>query len=241
MRQQFQRKLDIFLPDPRMAIWVDETAKTANAARRHRGWGPRSQPPILDAYFEEDFRRRYTLIAASNFKGFEKEACHIVEREHDRNDRDPDRGTVDTERFEEYTEEKLVPKLGNYSRREPNSVVLMDNAIIHVSEIVLNAIARAGAILIFTAPYSPDKNPIEFNFSVYKAGLKRYSFRGLRWRDAHDLSLQAVTPEIAVNFYKKAGVPLRGILGPQSEDEDAVAMAAAMTTVAVATICNRNT
>jgi transposase len=126
-RRRFRRKLDVFLPDARMAIWVDETQKSNNAARRLRGWGKRSNPPVVDTFFQEDFRKRYTMIGASNYKGFVKSACKIIEREHDRNDRDPDRGTVDTERFEEYVEFSLVPELGSYPRREPNSVVFISH------------------------------------------------------------------------------------------------------------------
>ena len=233
-RQRFRRKLDVFLPDPRMAIWVDETQKSSNAARRLRGWGKRSNPPVVDTFFEEDFRKRYTMIGASNYKGFVESACKIVEREHDRNDRDPDRGTVDTEKFEKYVEFSLAPVLGSCAHREPNSVVFMDNAIIHVSEKVKRLIEEAGAILVYTAPYSPDKNPIEFNFSVYKAALKRHTLDGLGWELAHKRALKAVTPEKAVNFYKKAGAPLRGILGASTDDDAAVAVAAASAAIVAA-------
>lgn len=35
-----------------------------------------------------------------------------------------------------------------------------------------------GAKIVYTAPYSPDLNPIEFFFSVYKAALKRCTYVG---------------------------------------------------------------
>jgi hypothetical protein len=95
-------------------------------------------------------------------------------------------------------------------------------------------IENAGAKLVYTAPYSPDLNPIEFKFSVYKAALKRYTSDGLGWKLAHERALQAVTPEKAVNFYKKAGVPLRGILGASANDEAAVAVVVASVAVVAA-------
>ena len=61
-------------------------------------------------------------------------ACQIVERETGKEDKNPERGTVDTERFEECIEKYLVPVLGNSANRantEANSVVVMDNASIH--------------------------------------------------------------------------------------------------------------
>lgn len=233
LRQEFRVRRDGLLLDPRMAIWVDETHKSANESRRRRGWAKRSNPPVVEAYFEEDFRKRYTLIGAGNYKGFVTNACKLVEREHGRNDTNPDRGTINTTRFEEYVEENLCPELGNYLLGEPNSVVFMDNATIHISERVIKLIEAKGAKLVFTAPYSPDLNPIEFFFSVYKAALKRYTYsEGLDWKGAHDLALEAMTMEKALNFYKKAEVPLKDLEPAKSSLKIAVAISAAFVTMA---------
>ena len=64
---------------------------------------------------------------------------------------------MDTERFEKYVEEKLVPMLGQYALGEPNSIVAMDNASIHNSDKVRDLIENARALLVYTAPYSPEK------------------------------------------------------------------------------------
>jgi hypothetical protein len=44
-------------------------------------------------------------------------------------------------------------------------------------------------------------------FSVYKAGLKRFTFQGCGWQAAHILALQEVTPQKALNFFRKCDVP----------------------------------
>ena len=150
---------------------------------------------MLDRFFEEDFRKRYTLIAAADIDGFVESACQLVERERDKNDIDVNRGTVDTERFERYVENYLVPVLGRFVDDEPRSIVVMDNASIHISERVRDLIEGAGAKLIYTAPYSPELNPIEFMFSVYKAGLKRRTGQGTGWLAAHVLSLFNIMPK----------------------------------------------
>jgi transposase len=59
----------------------------------------------------------------------------------------------------------------------------LDNASVHHSEYVVHAIESAGAKVIYTAPYSPDLNPIELMFGQYKAALKRHTF--LPWDEAH--------------------------------------------------------
>ena len=62
-----------------------------------------------------------------------QEACHIVEREHSKDDPNPDHGTVDTGRFELYLEDVVVPVLGRAKLQELKSIVIMDNASIHHS------------------------------------------------------------------------------------------------------------
>ena len=49
----------------------------------------------------------------------------------------------------------------------------MDNASIHNNPEVRRLINKAGAMLLFTARYSPDINPIEYFFHQYKSQLKR--------------------------------------------------------------------
>jgi len=75
-----------------------------------------------------------------------------------------DKGTVDREYFELWVEHNLVPVLGNFEKGEPRSVVVLDNCSIHGGGRVQALIEDAGAVVVWTAPYSPDLNPIEFCF-----------------------------------------------------------------------------
>ena len=233
-RELFRHRYSTFVDNPNQAIFIDETHRSANASRRRRGWSKKGKPPVIDAFFEEDFRKRYTLIGAADINGFVVEACQIVEREHGKHDNDPTRGTVDMERFEEYVEEYLVPMLGSFGRGEPRSVVIMDNASIHISLRVQELIENAGAKLIYTAPYSPDLNPIEFFFSVYKAGLKRYTYMEyINWEQAHLLSLAEVTPVKARNFFRKAQVPGCEKLSQNDDFDDDLFVVTVVATAAV--------
>jgi hypothetical protein len=70
---------------------------------------------------------------------------------------------------------------------------------------VVHAITTTGAKVIYTAPYSPDLNPIELMFGQYKAALKRNT--KLPWAQAHLLGLMSVKPRNARNYCRKCRVP----------------------------------
>ena len=70
-----------------------------------------------------------------------------------------------------WVEEKLIPVLGQYRLAEAWLIVVMDNVAIHAD--ILPLIEAAGAKVIYTAPYSPELNPIELCFGQYKTSLRR--------------------------------------------------------------------
>ncbi len=59
-------------------------------------------------------------------------------------------GSVDGVTFEAFIVKQLVPQLGK------NACVVMDNARIHLGEMVKEAIEQTGAKLIYLPPYSPE-------------------------------------------------------------------------------------
>jgi transposase len=63
---------------------------------------------------------------------------------------------------------------------EPGDVVVLDNLAAHKVDGVRQAIAAAGAALLYLPPYSPDLNPIEQLFAKLKALLRQAA----RTRDA---------------------------------------------------------
>jgi transposase len=144
-RLRFMSRLESNTMHPRQYIVIDEAHKSTNEARRNRAWSLKGVTPVLDAFFDRGLGKRYTLIAAADINGFVFDACEIIEREQSADDNDPNRGTVDAEKFEDYVEHTLVPNLGDYALDEPHSIVILDNATIHVSERVRQLIADAGA------------------------------------------------------------------------------------------------
>jgi transposase len=73
--------------------------------------------------------------------------------------------------FRAYVEQFLAPAL------EPGDVVVLDNLAAHKVDGVRQAIAAAGASLLYLPPYSPDLNPIEQLFAKLKALLRKAAAR----------------------------------------------------------------
>jgi len=117
-------------------------------------------------------------------------------------------GTITTVDFEDWVENYLLSILGDFSRGEPNSILVMDNASTHCSERVLRLIKEKGTYLLFTAPYSADLNPIELAFNVYKTKLRNLSkMFETDWYNAHLRATQAVTLDICIKEFRRCGVP----------------------------------
>ena len=167
-RHRFKSALAFLLQDdPERLMIVDESHKDRNASRRRRGWGVRNRHGRRELYEWFRTKVRYTLIAAADINGFVEGACDIVRR--DEVSDEGASGTVDRDRYIEWVQEKLCPHLGNYVLGEKRSVVLLDNASIHMSYEVVDAISATGAVVIYGAPFSPDLSPIEQYFHMYKA------------------------------------------------------------------------
>ena len=77
-------------------------------------------------------------------------------------------GGVNSETFQEFAIEKIVPKLQPFNGTNTNSVIIMDNACIHRTRDVLQTLEGFGVLVYFLPPYSPDLNPIEEAFSKVK-------------------------------------------------------------------------
>ena len=73
--------------------------------------------------------------------------------------------------FRAYVEQLLVPAL------TPGDVVVMDNLAAHKVAGVREAIAAAGASILYLPPYSPNLNPIEQLFAKLKALLRQAGAR----------------------------------------------------------------
>ena len=102
--------------------------------------------------------------------------------------------------FRAYVDHCLVPVL------RPGDIVILDNLSSHKVGGVREAIAAAGANLLYLPPYSPDLNPIEKFFARLKALLRKAATRSVEalWTEIGAL-LATVTQEECSNYLASCG------------------------------------
>jgi len=102
--------------------------------------------------------------------------------------------------FRAYVEQALVPAL------QPGDVVVMDNLAAHKVAGIEEAIALAGASLLYLPPYSPDLNPIEQLIAQLKALLRKAAARSKEalWATAGQL-LDLILPSQCRNYLANSG------------------------------------
>jgi transposase len=104
-------------------------------------------------------------------------------------------GGVDGATFEGFIS-KLVPKLWK------GACVVMDNAKIHLGEMVRTMIEEAGGRLIYLSPYSPEFSPIENMWSKVKAILRKRKARNYKdLMDGIETAILEVTQKDIINWF----------------------------------------
>jgi transposase len=137
-------------------VFLDETGTATNMARRY-GRSPCGER--LVAAVPQGHWQTTTFVAGLKQNGIV--APLVLDG--------PMTGTA----FRAYVEQFLAPAL------EPGDVVVLDNLAAHKVDGVRQAIAAAGASILYLPPYSPDLNPIEQLFAKLKALLRKAAARTL--------------------------------------------------------------
>ena len=140
--------------DPARFVFLDETGTATNMTRRY---GRSLSHSRLVAAVPHGHWRTTTFIAGIRQTGII--APFVLD------------GPMTGPAFRTYVEQVLAPAL------EPGDVVLLDNLGAHKVDGIRQAIAAAGASMLYLPPYSPDLNPIEQLFAKLKALLRKAAAR----------------------------------------------------------------
>ena len=83
---------------------------------------------------------------------------------------------------------------------------------------VVDLIESKGAKILYSAPFSPDLNPIENYFGIYKAFLKKHNDEMVEnWEAVHFQALTSVNREIGISYFRRCGIP--GSMTLKTENE----------------------
>ncbi|KAK7211126.1 hypothetical protein V2G26_018304 [Clonostachys chloroleuca] len=138
-------------------IFIDESGCDRGVALLGRGYSPKGVTPVQVKRFHRG--KRVQILPAYTVDGVIY--CEVYED-------NTDVGVV------EGFLERLLLYCGRYP--EPQSVLFMDNASFHFfSPEIKERFARAGVIIEYQPPYSPDLNPIEFLFGSVKNRIRKCS------------------------------------------------------------------
>ncbi len=149
--------------DPTALVYLDESG-VDDALHRPSARAPRGTPVLGEVSGTHTHRisliaalRESQLLAPMRFEGY-----------------------CDTLVFNAWLEQVLLPEL------RPGQIVLMDNASFHKSAKTQELIASQGGTVKYLPTYSPDLNPIEPQWAILKARLRKHKRPNQSLRQAID-------------------------------------------------------
>ena len=195
-RQMFVERLQPFFIAPQQLVFVDETSKDGRSAYRNHAWSSRGVPAVVS--IPNARGKRVSALAAMNYQGFRR--WGFTE------------GTYTRYSFHEMFVAEILPILNPWPME--NSIVIIDNAKIHMYRDFMDAIHSKGALVFFLPPYSPDLNPIEVGFALVKKWIQRncnLTFGSMPKECLYLAFRNASKDGIAVNLYEHCGYGSDGL------------------------------
>lgn len=164
-------------------VFIDETWISTNMTRRC-GRAPRGQRCVASA----PLSHWETTTFVAGLRQHQLTAPMLTD------------GPMDGEIFLAYLRHFLCPTL------TPGDWVIVDNLSSHKVAGVKEAIAAAGATLLYLPPYSPDLNPIEKLFAKLKALLRKAAVRttDALWEEIGQLLIR-LSPTECNNYFASSG------------------------------------
>ena len=155
--ENYFNKLRPIYSFPEQLVFIDETSKDGRDAFRRCARSKRGTKAVVKLPFSRG--NRVSVFAALDYTGFMSGKCTS--------------GTFSRKRFHHAFSEKVVPFLNPWPL--PRSIVVMDNAKIHMFKELEDAVHQCGARIVFLPPHSPELNPIEVCFGQLKRWIQKHA------------------------------------------------------------------
>ena len=156
-RQIFFTKLAVIYSYPEQLMFLDETSKDGRSCWRRYGWSRRGEKCFTTLPYTRG--KRVSILAALDCTGF-------IAYDHTED-------TFTRRKFHDSFVKHILPLVQPWPL--PRSIVILDNARIHMYPELERCIEERGGMLLFLPPYSPDLNPIEPGFGLLKAWIQKYA------------------------------------------------------------------
>lgn len=153
----YKYRLGPFFLYPEQLVCIDEVSKDSRGSIRKHAWSRIGTPALVN--LPQTRGKRVSALAAFNHKGFLAWGYT------------PDTFTRHT--FHEVFVSCILPHLKPWPL--PNSIIIVDNAKIHMYQEFIDAVQSRGAIVIFLPPFCPHFNPIETGFSLLKRWIQKHA------------------------------------------------------------------
>ena len=150
-------RLKPFYQYPEQIIFADETSKDQRSAIRNYAWSRVGTRALVSLPASRG--TRVSCFAAFTTEGFLSWTCT--------------EGTFDRHEFHRAFMNTIYPYLNPWPL--PRSILILDNAKIHMYPELEKLVNEKGAILIYLPPYSPQLNPIENAFALLKAWIQKHA------------------------------------------------------------------
>jgi transposase len=154
LRIDWLRKISLFTAE--MLVFCDESGTDRRDGERRTGWAPKGLPAWKYTLLRRG--KRIQVLPALCVNGLLDLMVY--------------KGNTNGDAFVAWLEKGLLPRMNRFPA--PNSILVMDNARIHHDERVQALCWKAGILLWYLPPYSPDFNPIEAFFKDLKAYVRRH-------------------------------------------------------------------
>ena len=204
----YKARLSMFYSYPEQLVFIDETSKDGRSAYRGYAWSTVGTPAEVTLPFDRGIR--ISALAAFDSKGlFNK--FYLIKGFLAW---DSTRETFNREKFHNSFVTKLLPHINRYPFK--NSIVIIDNAKIHMYQLFVEAVENKGGIVIFLPPYSPQLNPIETGFSLLKKWIQKHANIAFREQpeavlDIAFKALRNYKEGYMINLYDHSGYTKEGL------------------------------
>lgn len=141
-------------------IFFDKSATCERTGDKKYGWAPKEEPAVV--YFLFKRLKHWSILPAYTMNRY------IAFTMHSR--------LIRIEIFNQFVADQVLLQYTLYVDRDPQSILILDNAKIHMLQKLEYLYKATRVLLARLLPYSCDYNPIETSFTLLKRWIKKHAY-----------------------------------------------------------------